>query len=96
MTVFIEGNAEFITNDGDKAPYTFQSIGHYNKDGSFRSSGAAFFSGDTTGKLDFLNNIVGIYKDETDERMEMAHSLCGNGSKRRRNINRRTIQIDEA
>jgi hypothetical protein len=63
-TVFIQGNAKFVTNSGDdSAFYNFQAIGNYNLDGSFEDRGAAFFDNNATGKLSFLNNAVAIYKD---------------------------------
>lgn len=68
MSVFISGKAEFTSTIGDRAPYTFQAIGHYNKDGSFNSAGAIFFnSTTTTGELSFLRNTVGIFKDIVDK-----------------------------
>jgi hypothetical protein len=74
MSVFISGMAEFTANTtGDKAPYTFQAIGHYNKDGSFNSAGSMFFNSttiainDSEGQLSFLKNTIGIFKDTVDK-----------------------------
>lgn len=69
MSVFISGKAEFTSNIGDRAPYIFQAIGHYNKDGSFNSAGSMFFNSTTTttGELSFLRNTVGIFKDIVDK-----------------------------
>lgn len=70
MSVFISGIAEFTTtNTGDRAPYTFDAIGHYNKDGSFSSAGSMFFNSTiTTGsELSSLKNTVGIFKDIVDK-----------------------------
>jgi hypothetical protein len=68
MSVFISGKAEFTSNIGDRAPYIFLAIGHYNKDGSFNSAGSMFFnSTTTTGELSFLRNTVGIFKDIVDK-----------------------------
>lgn len=70
MSVFISGIAEFTaTNTGDRAPYTFPAIGHYNKDGSFSSAGSMFFNSTiTTGsELSSLKNMVGIFKDIVDK-----------------------------
>ena len=70
-TVLIEGNAELTTkdvdNNTDKAPFTFHAIGRYEADGRLNSGGAAFFGENATGKLSFLSNVVGIYKDVTDK-----------------------------
>jgi len=63
MSVYISGRAEFISTTRDIAPYTFQAIGHYKKDGSFNSAGSMFFNSTTTGELSFLKNIIGIFKD---------------------------------
>lgn len=64
-TVYIQGNAKFITDDSenDLAFYDFLAISNYNSDGTFEGSGAAFFDNIVTGKLSFLNNSVAIYKD---------------------------------
>ena len=70
-TVLIEGNAELTTkdvdNNTDRASCTFHAIGRYEADGRFNSVGAAFFEENATGKLSFLSNVVGIYKDVTDK-----------------------------
>lgn len=63
MSVYISGRAEFISSNGNIAPYTFQAIGHYKKDGSFNSAGSMFFNSTTTGELSFLKNTIGIFKD---------------------------------
>ena len=67
-TSFIKGNSKFVTNNGDMAPYVFQAIGNYNSDGTFQSRGAAIFDSHATGKLSFLSNSVGIYKDTVDSK----------------------------
>ena len=67
-TSFIKGNSKFVTNNGDMAPYVFQAIGTYNPDGTFQSRGAAIFDSHATGKLSFLSNSVGIYKDTVDSK----------------------------
>ena len=70
-TLLIEGNAELTTkdvdNNTDRASCTFHAIGRYEADGRFNSAGAAFFEENATGKLSFLSNVVGIYKDVTDK-----------------------------
>ena len=70
MSVFISGIAEFTARTtGDRAPYTFQAIGHYNKDGSFNSGGSMFFNSTiiTGDELSSLKNTVGIFKDIVDK-----------------------------
>lgn len=70
MSVFISGMAEFTaTTTGDRAPYTFQAIGHYNKDESFSSAGSMFFNSTiiTGGELSSFKNTVGIFKDIVDK-----------------------------
>lgn len=63
MSVYLSGSAEFISTNGDIAPYTFQAIGHYKKDESFNSTGSMFFNSITTGELSFLKNTIGTFKD---------------------------------
>ncbi len=67
-SVFIEGNAQLTTVDGnltDVAPYTFQSLGYYDEEGKFSYKGVAFFDSTATGKLSMLSNVMDIFKGET-------------------------------
>lgn len=58
-----QGQGVIATKDGSEtANYTFIDVGNGTK-----YQGASIYSTNSTGKLSFLNNIVGIYKEQTDE-----------------------------
>lgn len=63
LSVYISSRAEFISTNGDIAPYIFQAIGHYKKDWSFNSADSMFFNSTTTCELSFLKNTIGLFKD---------------------------------
>jgi hypothetical protein len=61
--IFDLGHGVIKTKDGSEmANYTFMDVGN-----STDYQGASAYSTNSTGKLSFLNNILGIYKGETDE-----------------------------
>lgn len=66
-TSYIQGEAKYVTNNNETAGYAFYAIGNYRINGSFDSSGIAVFDDDATGKLSFLSNSIGIYKDQVDK-----------------------------
>lgn len=66
-TSYIQGVAKYVTENNDTATYTFYAIGNYHMDGSFDSAGIAIFDDVATGKLSFLSNSIGIYKDQVDK-----------------------------
>jgi hypothetical protein len=58
--IFEKGQAMIKTKDGSEtANYTFIDVGN-----STDFQGAAAYSTNSTGKLSFLNNVLGIYKGE--------------------------------
>jgi hypothetical protein len=60
---FDQGQGVIKTKDGSEtANYTFMDVGN-----STDYQGASAYSTNSTGKLAFLNNILGIYKGEADE-----------------------------
>ena len=65
-TSYIQGKAQYATDDNGIASYDFYAIGSYHPDGSFSSIGAAIFDDHAKGELSFLSNSVGIYKDIVD------------------------------
>jgi len=65
-TVYSQGNAKFVTDNGDVAMYGFTAIGIYNSDGTFEGRGAAVFDDGATGELSSLSNTVAIYEDRID------------------------------
>jgi hypothetical protein len=55
------------TKDGQMATWTGQGLGHFtSSDGKVVFHGSLFFSTASTGKLAFLNNMIGIFQYETD------------------------------
>ena len=60
---FEQGQGVIKTKDGSEtANYSFIDVGNLTD-----YQGASAYSTNSTGKLSFLNNIMGIYKGETDE-----------------------------
>ena len=66
-TSYIQGKAQYATDDNGIAAYDFYAIGVYHPDDSFGSIRAAIFDDGATGELSFLSNSVGIYKDIVDK-----------------------------
>jgi hypothetical protein len=57
-----DGRALFTSkNDGGNASYSFEAIISIEENVT-RHLGAAFFDANTTGNLEFLKNVVGVYK----------------------------------
>jgi hypothetical protein len=54
------------TKDGQMATWTGQGIGRFTSDGKLVLHGSLFFSTTSTGKLAFINNMVGIFQYEED------------------------------
>ncbi|MGH9981821.1 MAG: hypothetical protein ACRD6U_09750 [Nitrososphaeraceae archaeon] len=62
--VYEQGHGVIKTKDGSEtANYTFIDVGNATD-----FQGASAYSTNSTGKLSFLNNILGIYKQEADEK----------------------------
>ena len=55
-------NGVMTTKDGETANYTGIDVGNFTD-----YQGASAYSTNSTGKLSFLNNMLGIYKGETEE-----------------------------
>ena len=65
-----EGQGVLMTKDGSReiATITPQGIGRFTNQGQKVSiSGSVFFRTSSTGKLAFLNNVVGVFEYEADE-----------------------------
>jgi hypothetical protein len=54
------------TKDGEMATWIGQGIGHITPDGKIIFRGSLFFSTTSTGKLAFLNNMIGLFQYEVD------------------------------
>jgi hypothetical protein len=64
--LFGEGQGAITTKDGEMATWTGQGIGHFTSDGKIVFRGSLFFTTTSTGKLAFLNNMVGIFQYQVD------------------------------
>jgi hypothetical protein len=60
------GNGLITTEDGDIATYTGEGIGKVDASGLLKWRGAIFFEASSEGKLDSLNNIVGVFEAQVD------------------------------
>jgi hypothetical protein len=65
-TVFLQGNAKFVTENEDIAVYSFDTFTNYNPDGTSEGSGVANFNDGATGELSFLGNTLAVYKNHVD------------------------------
>jgi hypothetical protein len=68
-----EGQGVLMSKDGQEmATWTGQGIGRFTSPGKIRFTGSLFFNTSSTGKLAFLNNLVGVFEYESDESGETA------------------------
>ena len=66
--IYGEGKGALMSKDGQEmATWTGQGMGRFTSPGKLRLTGSLFFSTSSTGKLAFLNNLVGVFEYETDE-----------------------------
>src|SRR5919197_5837455 len=64
-----EGQGLYMAKDssGETATWTGYGIGHLAAGGRVSYRGSLFFRTNLTGKMSFLNNIVGVFEYEVDE-----------------------------
>ena len=55
-----------MTEEGEMATYTGEAFGGIISTGGTRWRGSVFYSTASTGKIAFLNNLVGIFEVEID------------------------------
>jgi hypothetical protein len=66
--IYGEGQGVLMSKDGQEmATWTGQGIGRFTSPGKTRLTGSLFFKTPSTGKLAFLNNLVGVFEYESDE-----------------------------
>jgi hypothetical protein len=66
--IYGEGQGLLMSKDGQEmVTWTGQGIGRFTAPGKIRFVGSLFFSTSSTGKLAFLNNMVGVFEYEADE-----------------------------
>lgn len=64
--LYSQGKGVTTTDDGEIATWTEQGIGHFTKQGKVVFHGIRIFSTSSTGKLAFLNNLVGVLYTQAD------------------------------
>ena len=68
ITIHGEGQGVLMSKDGQEmATWTGHGVGRFTSPGKIRFVGSLFFSTASTGKLAFLNNLVGVFEYESDE-----------------------------
>jgi hypothetical protein len=60
------GKGVINTQDGEIATYTGEGIGRFDASGLLTWRGAIFFHTSSEGKLEFLNNLVGVFEAQVD------------------------------
>ena len=60
-----EGQGVIMAGDSEMATYTCKGMGRFTSSG-IKFGGAVFYRTSSTGKLSFLNNIVGVFESEID------------------------------
>ena len=66
--IYGEGKGAVMSKDGQEiATWTGQGIGRFTGPGKIRFTGSLFYSTSSSGRLAFLNNLVGVFEYETDE-----------------------------
>src|SRR5437867_254686 len=66
--IYGEGQGILMSKDGQEmATWTGQGIGRFTSPGKIRFTGSLFFNTPSTGKLAFLNNLVGVFEYEANE-----------------------------
>ena len=60
------GKGVINTKDGEIATFTGEGIGRFDSTGALEWRGAMFFHTNSAGKLEFLNNLVGIFESNVD------------------------------
>jgi hypothetical protein len=61
----VKGQGVIMTGDSEMAAYTGEGIGRFTASGT-KWRGAIYYSTSSTGKLSFLNNVVGVYEAEME------------------------------
>jgi hypothetical protein len=55
-----------MAGESEIASYTGEGIGRLSSSGGIKWRGAIYYSTSSTGKLAFLNNVVGLFEAESD------------------------------
>jgi hypothetical protein len=70
-----EGQGVITTKDGEIATSTGSGIGRFTGQGKIRFHGPLFYRTHSTGKLAFLNNLVGVYETQIDENQNFLYKV---------------------
>jgi hypothetical protein len=70
-----EGQGLITTKDGEIATWTGSGIGRFTGQGKIRFHGPLFYRTYSTGKLAFLNNLVGVYENQIDEDQSLHYKV---------------------
>jgi hypothetical protein len=70
-----EGHGVITTKDGEIATWTGSGIGRFTGQGKIRFHGPLFYRTHSTGKLAFLNNLVGVYETQIDENQNFLYKV---------------------
>ena len=65
--LYSEGQGVITSKDGEIATYSGYGRGRFTGQGKIRFHGPLFYRTLSTGKLTFLNNLVGVYETQVDE-----------------------------
>ena len=66
---YSEGQGVVTTKDGCQiASWKLYAIGHYSDNGQTKSDRGSAFLRKSSGELAFLNNIIGVFEYETDNK----------------------------
>ena len=60
QTIFLEGDARYVTANGDTASYMFLELGKINPDLTYSGGGIGIFNEDAKGELASLSNMVAV------------------------------------
>jgi hypothetical protein len=60
------GQAVIMTGESEMAAYTGEGIGRLTPSGGIKWRGSIFYTTSSTGKLAFLNNVIGVFEAEMD------------------------------
>ena len=70
-----EGQGVITSKEGEIATWTASGIGRFTGQGKIRFHGPLFYRTLSTGKLSFLNNLVGVYETQIDENQNFSYKV---------------------
>ncbi len=61
-----KGKGVIMAGESELATYTDEGVGRVSSSGSINYRGLIFYSTSSSGKLAFLNNLIGVFESEID------------------------------